>query len=162
MSSVPLTPIQRQFFRQQRPAPHHYNQALLLQVPAGLEVEQLRQAVTLVVQHHQALRLRFREVAAGEWEQWLAQPDTNDEVFQHYELDLLPEAEQRQQLEATAEQLQRSLNLAAGPLLRVAYFSCGERAGRLLLIVHHLVVDGVSWRILLEDLAAARAQLAEG
>src|SRR6185295_7665796 len=103
--------------------PSHYNQALLLQVPAGGEVAELRQAVAQVVQQHEALRLRFREVAAGEWEQWLAEHETN-EIFRHYELAGLTEAEQRQQVEATAEQLQRSLNLEAGPLLRVAYFSC--------------------------------------
>jgi aryl carrier-like protein len=154
---APLTPIQQWFFRQQRPEPNHFNQALLLQLEAGSDVESLRQAVALLVQHHAALRLRFREVATGEWEQWLAEQETN-EVFKHYELGGLTEAEQREQLEASAEQLQRSLNLEAGPLLRVAYFNYGERGGRLLLIVHHLVVDGVSWRILLEDLA----QLAGG
>jgi non-ribosomal peptide synthase protein (TIGR01720 family) len=60
-------------------------------------------------------------------------------------------------------ELQASLNLSDGPLVRLAYFDRGENeAGRLLIVVHHLVVDGVSWRVLLEDLRTVYEQIASG
>jgi non-ribosomal peptide synthase protein (TIGR01720 family) len=75
----------------------------------------------------------------------------------------LPEEEVAERLEAEATQLQASLKLEAGPLLRAALFELGAGGGeRLLLVIHHLVVDGVSWRILLEDLQTAYQQLSRG
>ena len=66
-------------------------------------------------------------------------------------------------IESTADRAQRSLKLSEGPLARVVYFACGsERAGRLLLVIHHLAVDGVSWRILLEDMQRGYEQLRAG
>ena len=70
---------------------------------------------------------------------------------------------QRAVIEEAAEAVQAGFDLAAGPLLRGVLF--GRGGGRrpvLLLAAHHLVVDGVSWRILLDDLATAYAQLAGG
>jgi len=74
-----------------------------------------------------------------------------------------PEGEQALAVEATVAETQASLNLAAGKLLRVTYFDLGsERPDRLLIVVHHLAIDGVSWRILLEDLHTAYTQLSQG
>ncbi|MFQ5435371.1 MAG: condensation domain-containing protein, partial [Anaerolineae bacterium] len=71
-------------------------------------------------------------------------------------------SEQTAVLEAHANRLQAGLDLSAGSLLRVAYFTLGQnRPGRLLIVVHHLAMDGVSWRILLEDLQLAYRQLSE-
>jgi len=76
---------------------------------------------------------------------------------------VLPEAEQRPAIEAAATELQASLNLESGPLVRVALFDLGpNQPNRLLLVIHHLAVDGVSWRILLEDLHRAYQQLSHG
>src|SRR5205085_8719813 len=64
---------------------------------------------------------------------------------------------------AAAEGAQGSLDLREGPLLRVVYFECGEgERGRLLWVIHHLAVDEVSWRILLEDAERAYAQVGRG
>src|SRR5262249_39824077 len=82
------------------------------------------------------------------------------ESFAHYDLRELNHDEQRRSITATAERLQRSLNLESGPILRAGYFDLGsEEGGRLLVIIHHLAVDGVSWRILLEDLQRGYEQL---
>ncbi len=66
------------------------------------------------------------------------------------------------ELEAVAHETQRSLHLTDGPLLRVVYVDRGTEPGRLLLVAHHLVVDGVSWRVLVEDVQTAYRQLAAG
>ena len=70
--------------------------------------------------------------------------------------------QQRVLIEETAATVQASLELTAGPVWRAVQFQLGNGAGRLLLVVHHLVVDGVSWRILLQDLQQAYEQLRAG
>jgi fengycin family lipopeptide synthetase B len=163
---APLTPIQRWFFEQRLPDRDHWNQALLFETRRALNPALLEQAVGYLLDHHDALRLRFTPEEA-DWQQTIAGPDHDLNAaatpFSVIELSGLPEAAAKSALEATAAELQASLNLSEGPLLRVAYFDLGRReAGRLLIIIHHLAVDGVSWRILLEDLQTAYQQLSRG
>ena len=159
---VPLTPIQRWFFGQDLPAPHHFNQSLLLEMSPTPDPEQLRRALDSLIRHHDALRLRFTRTEVG-WSQHADVPDESDLPFEHVDLSALPESDRIPVLEAESARFQASLDLERGPLLRVALFDLGpDRPARLLLVLHHLVVDGVSWRILLEDLATALAQLERG
>lgn len=157
---VPLTPIQHWFFAQNLPNPHHWNQSVLLEVRQNLDFQRLEQVVKQLLQHHDALRSRFQPTENG-WQQINAAPD---EIVPVTRLDLSgqSEAEQEEAIASIATQLQTSLNLCAGPLMRVAYFDLGKnKLARLLIIIHHLVVDGVSWRILLEDLQTAYQQLSQ-
>ena len=83
--------------------------------------------------------------------------------FTRTDLSALPEAEQQVAIEERVAELHASLNLSAGPLLQTAFFDLGaNKPSRLLLIIHHLAVDAVSWRILLEDLQTAYQQLSRG
>jgi non-ribosomal peptide synthase protein (TIGR01720 family) len=148
---LPLTPIQHWFFAQQFAEQHHWNQALLLAVRTPLDEATLRDTVAQIVSHHDALRIRFVPTAQG-WQQVNA--DDSDALPFHW-IDLTGIAPDKQSATLTkhASELQASLDLTQGPVLRVAYFNLGnEQPGHLLLIVHHLVIDGISWRILLEDL----------
>jgi non-ribosomal peptide synthase protein (TIGR01720 family) len=155
---VPLTPIQRWFFEQDFAEAHHFNQALLLEVRQAIAPAVLEEAVGHLLTHHDVLRLRFERTAAG-WQQVDAAPD-GVVPFTVEDLSALPEAEQMAALEAHAASLQASLDLSAGPLLRVAYFDLGPgRPARLVWVIHHLAVDGVSWRILLEDLLVLVRQI---
>lgn len=158
--SLPLTPIQHWFFEQKLRDPHHWNQALLLEVRQAIVPALLKQAVQQLLEHHDALRLRFAHKESG-WQQINAGLDEAEAVpFSCIDLSELPTAEQETTLEATAAKLQASLNFADGPLIRVALFDLGDnQPNRLLLVIHHLAVDGVSWRILLEDLQQAYQQL---
>ncbi|XXY54892.1 amino acid adenylation domain-containing protein [Sorangium sp. So ce269] len=159
---VPLTPIQRRFFARGLPNPHHWNQALLLTVAEPLVWPALEAAVQALLRHHGALRLRYVPGERG-FRQTLARPDEPAAVVHRADLAGVPEAEQPRVLEAHAARWQASLDLTAGPLLRVVAFDLGAgRPGRLLLVAHHLVVDGMSWRILLEDLEAAYDQACRG
>jgi non-ribosomal peptide synthase protein (TIGR01720 family) len=119
----------------------------------------VEQAIAHVVGHHDALRLRFARTAAG-WRQ--AHAADGAAGFEHVDLGGLDPSAQAAALSARAERLQASLDLAAGPLVRAALFDLGARGQRLLIIIHHLIVDAVSWRILLEDLHTAYEQLARG
>ena len=159
--SLPLTPIQHWFFAKNLPEAHHYNQAFLLEVPPNLNPDLLQQALQQLLLHHDALHLRFNQTEAC-WQQFNALPDETV-PFSLIDLSTLKEGALSQTIESTSSQLQASLNLNSGPLLRVALFHLGtQKPDRLLLVIHHLAVDGVSWRILLEDLQTAYQQLESG
>ena len=158
---LPLTPIQHSFFAENLPSPHHWNQAFLLEVQQELDPTKLQQALQQLLVHHDALRLRFIQSDSG-WQQINA---PTDEIVPFCLIDLstLPANQQTSAIEAKASELQTSLNLESGPLLQVALFHLGSgKRDRLLLIIHHLAVDGVSWRILLENLQTAYQQLQNG
>ncbi|HOG46575.1 MAG TPA: condensation domain-containing protein, partial [Anaerolineae bacterium] len=158
---VPLTPPQRWFFERDLPERHHWNQAVLLTVSRPLDLALLGEAAGRLLVHHDALRLRFARDDAG-WRQWHAGPGDAAAVSAE-DLTEVPEAECGAALAARATEVQRSLDLATGPLLRLAYFDLGSgQPGRLLVVAHHLTIDTVSWRILLEDLHTACTQLAAG
>ncbi|MBD2360530.1 amino acid adenylation domain-containing protein [Anabaena minutissima FACHB-250] len=158
---LPLTPIQHWFFAENFSQPHHYNQANLLIVREVINPEYLRQVVQQLIVHHDALRIRFTKTNAG-WQQVNAGDDVITEVVQ-VDLTALSQIEQRSQITAIAEKLQASLDLAKPPLMKVALFNLGQdQPNRLLFVIHHLLVDGVSWRILLEDFQTAYTQLSQG
>jgi non-ribosomal peptide synthase protein (TIGR01720 family) len=158
---VPLTPIQHWFFAQDLPDPHHFNQAVLLEVRGVLAAGELAAALAALLEHHDALRLRFHQTADG-WRQENAPPDS-DVPLHLFDLAALAPAEQAARLAVLADELQASLDLTRGPLVRAGLFDLGPgRPGRLLLVVHHLAVDGVSWRILLADLEEALATAPRG
>ncbi len=158
---VHLTPIQHWFFQQSLPELHHFNMGYLFELRQGVEASLLEQSVRALYEHHDALRMRFANDSTN-WRQFNA--GIEDYVpFARIDLAALDEAGQRQAIEADAARSQASLNLSEGPLMRVTFFERGAgRTARLLFIVHHLVIDGVSWRILLEDLQTAYEQLRSG
>jgi len=153
---VPLSPVQTWFFSQPLPQPAHWNQSILLSLPRSVRVEDLGKAVDLLLERHAALRLSFRPQAEeGSWKQEVMAVPPGF-ALPAYDLSALPPEEQVVELERLCSQVQASLDLARPPLLAAAHFDLGEERGaRLLLAVHHLAVDGVSWRILLEDLSLA-------
>jgi natural product biosynthesis luciferase-like monooxygenase protein/amino acid adenylation domain-containing protein/non-ribosomal peptide synthase protein (TIGR01720 family) len=159
---VPLTPMQRVFFEDWAlPEPHHYNLAAVLEVRRPVDAAVLEEALRALVAHHDALRLRFTRTPEG-WRQSVAGMPERVAVHR-VDLASVPEAEQGAALEAEGAKLHRSLDLGEGLLLRAALFDRGaDRTGRLLLVVHHLAVDGVSLRPLLEDLEAAYVRLERG
>jgi amino acid adenylation domain-containing protein/non-ribosomal peptide synthase protein (TIGR01720 family) len=158
---VPLTPIQHWFLEQNEIDPHHFNQAVLLEVKQKLDPVLLEQTVQHLISHHDALRLRFVHEQSG-WRQFNAGADQRVPVM-HVDLSSATEEEQLTTIEAVANEQQVSFDLSQGPLVRVVLFDLGaEQPARLLVIFHHLVIDGVSWRILFQDLPAIYEQLERG
>ncbi|MBV4459306.1 non-ribosomal peptide synthase/polyketide synthase [Pseudomonas sp. COR58] len=151
-----LLPIQQQFFEDDIPERHHWNQSVLLNPRQPLQADKVEQALRALAVHHDALRLSFRR----EGEAWQAE---------HLAVENLPQALLWQEdiadiaaLEALGNRAQRSLDLQNGPLLRAVLATLADGSQRLLLVIHHLAVDGVSWRILLEDLQNAYRQAVDG
>jgi amino acid adenylation domain-containing protein/non-ribosomal peptide synthase protein (TIGR01720 family) len=154
---VPLTPIQKWFFANYEGDLHHFNQALLTSCADHVSEAALRSVLRRVQHHHDMLRATYRKIGTA-FEQIIAGDDlpVSLEV-----LDLSESADYAQLMAVAIEKVQRGFNLATGPLMRAVLFRLRE-SDRLLVVIHHLVVDGVSWRILLEDFRRGYRQCLQG
>ncbi|HSU17607.1 non-ribosomal peptide synthetase [Longimicrobium sp.] len=157
---APLTPIQRWFFAQEPPEPHHFNLAVVWEMAERADAATVERAAAAIVAHHDALRMRFEHGADG-WRQTNADA-SGPAPFEAIDLSSIPPAEREAAFTARADAVQRSLDLAAGPLVRFARVEMGGGAPRLLLVAHHLVMDAVSIGIVAADLETAIRQLAAG
>jgi non-ribosomal peptide synthase protein (TIGR01720 family) len=159
--AIPLTPIQRWFFEHELASPHHWNQSVFLEVQQPLEPKLLERAFEKLLEHHDALRHRFARTPSG-WQQ-SSDSAASPVALTYLDLSSVAELEQASAIEAAATRLQAGLNLMDGPLVRVGLLSLGEnRPTRLLIVVHHLLIDIISWRILVEDMQTALQQLSRG
>ncbi|HEX8245793.1 MAG TPA: amino acid adenylation domain-containing protein, partial [Longimicrobium sp.] len=157
---APLTPVQHAFFDGDAPDPHHFNMPILLRAAERVDAEVLARAVAAVAAHHDALRMRFERGATG-WRQWNADADEAP-PFEVADLSAASDAELGAAIEARADAAQRGLDLAGG-LFRALLMECGPaRPQRILLVIHHLVMDAVSLPIVAQDLETAYRQLAAG
>ncbi|MFH7362715.1 amino acid adenylation domain-containing protein [Pseudomonas syringae group genomosp. 7] len=152
--SLPLLPIQARFFELDIPERQHWNQALMLKPLQMLDANHLQAALAALIEQHDALRLGFTQ-QDGQWQAAFGTLNARDLLWTH----ALDSAERLTEL---ADEAQRSLDLKNGPLLRAVLVNLPQGEQRLLLVIHHLVVDGVSWRVLLEDLQQAYVAIAAG
>ncbi|GAA4791365.1 non-ribosomal peptide synthase/polyketide synthase [Streptomyces ziwulingensis] len=161
---VPLTPIQHWFLDAGPTRPEFFNQSVVVETPGDVEPAALRRALTALYAHHDALRGRFVRSADGSWHQEC--PPAGEEPPELLEVCDLSALEASAADEAEARVTAAAhggFRLAHGPLLTATLFTrAGGTGARLLLAVHHLVVDGVSWRVLLEDLETAYRQARAG
>ncbi|WP_342706338.1 amino acid adenylation domain-containing protein [Burkholderia arboris] len=154
LGDAPLTPVQHWFFEQETDAPSHYNQTVLIQVPADIDASRLADAFRQVHDHHDALRLRFSR-SAGRWTQEVVAGGEAPACFAKREI-AGDAGERLAAMRAAAAEAERDIDITHGPLLAARLFCVAdEPLARLFVSVHHLAVDGVSWRVLLEDLHAA-------
>ncbi|NEU28320.1 non-ribosomal peptide synthetase, partial [Paenibacillus polymyxa] len=154
-----LLPIQHWFFAQERERPQHFNQAVMLYRAEGFEETAIRQVMDHLVKHHDALRTVFRPDASG-YTAWTRRVEEGA----LYTLEMVDYREQQtyaEALEAKATEIQSSMDLSAGPLVKLGLFRTTE-GDHLLIAIHHLVVDGVSWRILFEDFSIGYEQAIKG
>lgn len=159
---VPLTPIQYWFFEQEHPHPEHWNQSMLLRVKERLDVKLLEGAILNLIKHHDALRFRYEQLPNGTWRQ---RNEGTDElsVLHVVKRNKVNEKEWNKIIQEEMNINQASFNLVTGPLMRVVYFEDNLTGNdRIFWVIHHLVVDGVSWRILLEDLQVVYNQMKQG
>jgi non-ribosomal peptide synthase protein (TIGR01720 family) len=140
----------------------YWNTASLLKVTGGIDPAVMERAVYHLLVHHDALRLRIVREVSG-WRAFTLEPGAVNVPFTYVDLSALPAAQRGTAIESSANDLQSSLSLARGPLLRVAVFKLGAREpDRVLVIVNHHVSDDASFDILLEDLWAACVHLGRG
>jgi len=152
---ISLLPIQHSFFSNPTDL-HHFNQSVFLTTPRDFNRNVLKQIVAKLYERHDALRLKFYQ-QDGVWKgnHIPVDDDMVEEAIVCKQLDSF----EPQNIEDFANQIQTSLDPRQGRLFRAAYLSGDKGEGRLLLVIHHLVVDGVSWRIILEDLESLYQQI---
>ncbi|MCU5053216.1 non-ribosomal peptide synthetase [Bacillus cereus] len=162
IGDVPLTPIQCWFFEQEHAHPEHWNQSMLLRVKERLDVKLLEGAILNLLKHHDALRFRYEQLPNGTWRQ---RNEGTDElsVLHVVKRNQVNEKEWNKIIQEEMNINQASFNLITGPLMKVVYFEDNlTENDRIFWVIHHLVVDGVSWRILLEDLQVVYNQMKQG
>ncbi|WP_249044250.1 non-ribosomal peptide synthase/polyketide synthase [Crossiella equi] len=160
VGAVPLTPIQDWFFQTYLANPHHFNQSALLELDPEVSVPALDTALDALLEHHDALRMLFEQID-GAWHQYNP-PYTPGPVLRRCDLSTVDAKLRRAAMEDVADEVHASMNLGEGPQLKAVLFDCGPDRPHLFLAVHHAVVDGVSWRVLLDDLDTAYQQAARG
>ncbi|TCW37424.1 gramicidin S synthase 2 [Laceyella sacchari] len=158
---VPVTPVQQWIFGLSD-VPEHWNMAVVLHRPECWDADALRKVWRKLVQHHDALRMSY-SFQDGQWTQFNRGYDEQaaDAHFTVEEFNLMDESEEvdvATVIEREANRMHESLSLTDGPLVRCGVFYTHD-GDYLLIIIHHLVVDAVSWRILSEDLYSAYEQV---
>ena len=162
---LPLTPIVRWLAERGGPI-DRFHQRMLLRVPAGMREADLVAGLQVLLDHHDALRLRLDGAEGdGEWRLEIAPAGDVQagDCLRRIEVAGLSDAGLRVCIADQARAAGARLSPAAGVMVQAVWFDAGaERSGRLLLTIHHLAVDGVSWRILVPDLASAWVAIARG
>lgn len=158
VGNVPLLPIQHWFFDEHQNAPHHWNQAMMFDVPENLNTDILQKSIEYLIGHHDALRLRF-EKTEGIWHSFIIE-DVEVNAFTSVDLTGFSPVEIDSTIEAKSIELQTNLDLSKSGLFQTLLFKCGHgNRDKMLLIAHHLMVDTISWQILVSDLESIYSQL---
>ncbi|WP_167376273.1 non-ribosomal peptide synthetase [Xenorhabdus vietnamensis] len=144
-----LLPIQQDFFNQNLPCPHHWNQAFMLQIPGNIKHADIAQALIMLVERHDMLRARFITTEQGYRQCYPTEIPTWLPTLLHCDISELDEAEQHQQL----TQWQSGFDYCTGPLWQAVHLTgYTDGSARLFFAFHHLIIDVVSWRIIAEDM----------
>ncbi len=148
--NAPLTAIQQEFFECRLDNPNHFNQSVLFESQEKIDGQVLEIVLQKLVEHHDILRATYKDgvqvIGKYSEKQWYN--------FNIFDSDI-------ESIKDLAEQLQRSINIESGPLVKAGLFHTPDK-DYVLLIIHHLVVDGVSWRVICEDLENGYKQAATG
>jgi non-ribosomal peptide synthase protein (TIGR01720 family) len=158
--SFPLTPSQRWFFEFAPKNPNRWNISVMLKTSKSIDADVMRSAMTELLRHHEVLRYHFHQ-DNSQFSQVVDQ-DQLQVNLTTFDFSGVREEEQESAMRGAMEAEQICLDIRYGPLIRVAIFRLGSRGDRLFVVVHHLVCDGVSLRILVDDLLSFYYQLLKG
>jgi non-ribosomal peptide synthase protein (TIGR01720 family) len=154
---VPLTPIQQWYFDRALANPNHFNQAFMLRPLRTLDGGCLARAFEALLRHHDALRSRFYRTAEG----WM-QCQVEQVAGASFRIEDLraaaPESRAARIADSCAAE-QATLDLDTATVVKAVFFDCGDPVhDRLMICAHHLVVDAISWRVLMDDLQTSYGQ----
>jgi len=144
-----LLPIQQWYFEEENEEVSHFNQSILLSVNKDATPEMLEKAMKQLTSHHDALRFTYKN-SDGKWSQ---EYGTNLGEFITEDIKSVSKEEFGNRVIEIGDKYQAELNIEKGEIVKFVLMQTPEsdKENRLLLIIHHLAIDGVSWRIILED-----------
>lgn len=153
---VPLTPIQSWFFNENHENIHHWNQSVVLMKDNALTSEHYKKIIMKLIDQHDVLRTLFEKHG----DSYIGNISNADTVygFHEYHVSSFKDEKSLKEINELEENAQQSLNIHNGPLMRFLLFR-DQREVRVFWVIHHLVVDGVSWRILLEHFERCYQQI---
>lgn len=140
---IELTPIQKWLLEQDHLNKDHFNQDLMLFRPDGFRVDRIERAFDQIVQHHDLLRAVYADHK-------LINKEVTSKLYDFHIYELRGKQVEDEYLTDLCTELQASMNLAKGPLVKIGLFKT-DKGDYLLIAIHHMVVDAVSWRIIIED-----------
>ena len=145
-----LSPIQQLYFESQIgnnfEGPGRFNQSFSLEIMRRVEPQKLKTALERIVGRHSMLRSRFIKTSTGAWQQLLGQNSVNSFDFQIHDVTSTGH------ITPLVGKAQASLSITSGPIFTVLLFELPDSRQMIFLAAHHLVIDMVSWRIILQDL----------
>lgn len=148
---VTNTPIIEEFNKWNQPVKNYYNQAVMISVEND-KLPSLLSAFGEIVKHHDLLRAVFKN------QELVIQPYNQDHCFKYYEFEIENPSMAKEFIVEKCECVQSEIDLENGPLMHVAAFK-GLKDVQVMICVHHLAIDGVSWRILMEDIENTISQI---
>ncbi|WP_021170822.1 Linear gramicidin synthase subunit D [Sporomusa ovata DSM 2662] len=152
VGEVPLTFIQTYFFAQNLPRPHHFNQSIMLESAQRVDEAKLYQTLHALTAHHDMLRTVYRSASRQE-----IRPVESEQLYSLTTYEYQEDDQWQNAMEAVCNKMQAGFDLTNGPMMQAGLFRTPS-ADMLFIVIHHLVVDGVSWRILIEDINTAYRQ----
>ncbi|MCL2427252.1 MAG: amino acid adenylation domain-containing protein, partial [Oscillospiraceae bacterium] len=159
VGTFPLTPIQNWFLMSNYKSPSHFNQAIVLKLLRRIDAKKILKVLDSIVIHHDVLRSIYRD----DVQELLSFKECAG--CQLYEYDYcgteLSEKMLEIEIEERNNELQASLNISKGPIMKAGLFRTDD-GDHLMVCIHHLAVDGVSWRIFIEDLNIGLRQCLSG
>lgn len=147
---VPLTPIQQCFFEKQHPNPHYYNMAHMFKIADDVDLKLLENTFKALVKHHDILRASFFE-EKGEIKQYIRRNDEVSLQIEHVDLSFLEKNDREGYIVELTKRMQMETDLQYDLLFKPVVIDLCENGKRLFIFVHHLLIDGVSWRFIIED-----------
>ncbi len=147
-----LTPIEQWFFSQRFRDPGYYNQSVLLDLKLPIDVALLEKIFTKLVEHHDGLRLNYDEKRNVLFY-------NNNHLKKYFVIDR-HSVSSEEALRSVCEKIKGSFDIATDLLLKVAVINLAG-AEMLFMTAHHLIIDGISWRVLLEDIYTTYQALEE-
>jgi amino acid adenylation domain-containing protein/non-ribosomal peptide synthase protein (TIGR01720 family) len=137
---IKLTPIQKWFFKSNIVDENHFNQDLLLEIEGKIETELIQESVNMLVKQHDILRANYKNN-----KQHIHSLSDTEVYFKEFHF------EKENEILKITKKLSKSFNLSKIPLIKFVLMVSKEKS-YLYIVAHHLIIDGVSWRILMEDL----------
>ncbi len=149
-----LSPIQHWFFESHSSDLHHFNQSVLLKTKKTIDLKIIKTVIKELLSQHESLRMTY-PLVDGSIKPTLTAFDL-DSCF--IEVDFRDAQNALQQMQTHASDMQSQFDLAKGPLVKIIYYHMPD-GDRLFFVMHHLIIDGVSWRVLLGDFIMGYEQL---